>query len=323
MSDRVKTVAMGEDAWRLVLDAGAPTDDGRASAWAELRSLGLADRDGLTPLWRDVAAGMGSARRSLDLTARSGERQMVTRIWVLRGVSVLATRRRTTSVTDGVRTVGREDPVVRVQVAAGGSLWDAVERVLPPDPLLRAPAAAAVQPLGVVGTHAGVGGTEGVGTGLPDLREAPADDVAEWQGLDSARGEGLVPKGEQLRVLGAWLEAAADDLGPDPSTDDLWGLLGRSPLDDRLVDLMSGEADDEVTLLVQPHGERRRPSAEDPLAALGGLEVRTWRVSGGAVVCTSVGAGGVDVRAGGAGALAAELLDLAGDRAGTAEETAS
>lgn len=308
MAAGAKGFRLGAEAWQVVLDAGARDRARHAQAWGELTDLGLADADGLVPLWQDVAVAMGRPRWTGELVSRSGERQMATRLWGLAGVIVLATRRRTMSGEGAFRSVTGEEPTVLVQVAEPASVWDCVVNLLPPVDLLRAEPGIADAGLGpVVPTAEQPDLGDGV---VVDLRAADADQgsSAGWTRLDEAPGDDLVPDEARLRALGAWLDGESSGMPEgDGDLDELVDLLRRSPLAPGLVDTLLDDVTHEVTLVVHPHQRPTRPTAQAPLALLGGAEMRRWSVTPHGLVSVRLSADGADVRGREPGALARDL----------------
>lgn len=307
---RVRATQVSAAAWDVVLDAGR-RQDVPAQVWAELAERGMAKGERLTSVWQDVATSLGAAP-SLDVVARRGELQHRTTVGVLGRVCLLQTRR--ARLVEG-RLTG--EPRVLVQAVAPDDVMLALAPVLPPVPELRAdPGSDAATPFFVPLVSLPLGDAAAI-----TLDERPVSPAQPWvatedpgpggpwltpDALEGAAGpDPLTPPAGTAEALGSLLA----QLPEDPDAAQAAALLGSLPgVDPRLAALL-GEVETSVTVTRAP-ARSRAESADEALAALGGLALRQWFVLDEGLVSIRVDRSGLSVVGVEPGDLAREVRHL-------------
>lgn len=295
-SRAVKATALSREAWDVVLDAGRRRD-ASASVWAELDERGITKGRALTPLWRDVVAGLARPESRLEILARSGELRFRTTLSVLGTICLLETsRERVVDVGEAMR-----EPRVLVQIADRGAVFEAVARVLPPVDELRAddPSFDEVS-LHVPATDLPF---DGEGVNLDERAMSPAGPpgvlgtAAAQEGWLSAEelteghpGDDLSLDEAEAQAFGALLAGLSDEPTADESADALASVPGVDP---RLAALLR-EPETEV-LVLRTGAQQRVRSTEAAMEMLGGLALRQWVVIPEGLVAVRADMGGLRV----------------------------
>lgn len=309
-SAAVKATALSREAWDVVLDAGRRSD-ASAAVWTELGERGMAKGGSLTPLWRDVVAGLARAESRLEIVARSGELRFRTTLSVLGMICLLETSRERVV---GVGQITRE-PRVLVQIVQREAVFDAVARVLPPAEELHVDERLDEVGIAVPARDLPFDGDALI---LDDRLASPAgpagvigagSDSGAWlTGAELAEGrdgDDLHPDEAMVRAFGALLGGMSDEPGADESADALASVPGVDP---RLAELLR-EPETEVSVLRTP-GQRGVGSAEGAMEMLGGLALRQWVVTDEGLVVVRGDAHGLRVMGVEPGDLADEVRRL-------------
>lgn len=151
-------------------------------AWAELVEAGIADAPGaLSPSWAELFAEASRGEIALRLVTRSGQAGMSSTVTITPGAALSISERRRLRVTETEIEVEAVEDAVELAVFDPGSVWPAVQRLLPPSPAVRADgsrrSALTERTVGIVQDRRGTGAPPRVQMPEAVLAELAASDV--------------------------------------------------------------------------------------------------------------------------------------------------
>lgn len=157
-------------------------DEGQQEAWAELVEAGIADAPGaLSPPWAELFDEASRGEIALRLVTRSGQAGMSSTVTITPGAALSISERRRLRVTETEIEVEAVEDAVELAVFDPGSLWPAVQRLLPPSPAVRADgsrrSALTERTVGIVQDRRGSGAPPRVEMPEAVLAELAASDV--------------------------------------------------------------------------------------------------------------------------------------------------
>ena len=180
---------------------GAADDKHSQDAWAELVEAGIADAPGaLSPPWAALFDEASRGEIALRLVTRSGQAGMSSTVTITPGAALSISERRRLRVTETEIEVEAVEDAVELAVFDPGSLWPAVQRLLPPSPAVRADgsrrSALTERTVGIVQDRRGAGAPPRVEMPEAVLAELAASDVEVSLTMHVDRGVdqvGVVP----------------------------------------------------------------------------------------------------------------------------------
>lgn len=161
---------------------GAADDKHSQDAWAELVEAEIADAPGaLSPPWAALFDEASRGEIALRLVTRSGQAGMSSTVTITPGAALSISERRRLRVTETEIEVEAVEDAVELAVFDPGSLWPAVQRLLPPSPAVRADgsrrSALTERTVGIVQDRRGAGAPPRVEMPEAVLAELAASDV--------------------------------------------------------------------------------------------------------------------------------------------------
>lgn len=112
---------------------------GHEVEWAELVDARIASAPGaLRPRWREVLTEAASAPIAYEISGRMGRAGMHSTITLTPRFGLSLTERRKLTVTDSHVAVEAVEDAVEIALFEPRIIWPAVQRLLPPSPVLRA-----------------------------------------------------------------------------------------------------------------------------------------------------------------------------------------
>lgn len=119
--------------------APGPATADAPAAWAELVDAGIATGPGqVRRPWAELFAEVSRAEIAVRIVSRAGSAGMLSTVTITPRAAVSITERRRLRVTETEVVVEAVEDAVEIAVFDPASLWPAVQRLLPPSPVVRA-----------------------------------------------------------------------------------------------------------------------------------------------------------------------------------------